>query len=74
VLPVDPCIGETASRVAIIVSGIVQTFGGLLTVIAIPSTTYVDKVDRGVAKSQVRWTLVPTATPYGGGATVVGAF
>ncbi len=76
-LPVDPCIGETANRVGIVVSGIVQGFGGLLTVIALPSRTYVDYgADRGVARAPVapRWTVVPTATPYGGGATIVGAF
>jgi hypothetical protein len=73
VLPVDPCIGETASRVALIISGVIQSFGGLLTVIALPSTTYVERVDRGVA-SAPSWTVVPTATPHGGGGAIVGTF
>ena len=76
-LPVDPCIGETANRIGLVVSGIVQSFGGLLTVMALPSRTYVDYgADRGVARAPItpRWTVVPTASPYGGGASVVGAF
>lgn len=75
-LPIDPCIGENASRVGIVVSGIVQGFGGLFTLIALPSRTYVDyNADRGVARAPaLKWTVVPTATPYGGGASVVGAF
>jgi len=75
-LPVDPCIGETANRVGLVISGIVQSFGGLLVLIALPSSSYVDTTgDRGVAKNvKPTWTVVPTANAYGGGASVVGAF
>jgi hypothetical protein len=76
-LPIDPCIGETASRVGLVVSGIVQTVGGLLIAISLPSKTEVvyDR-DRGVSRAATppRIVFVPTATPYGAGAAAVGTF
>ncbi|HEY8041150.1 MAG TPA: hypothetical protein VIF15_15190 [Polyangiaceae bacterium] len=63
-LPVDPCLGETASRAAIVTSGAMQGLGALLTVIGLPaSSRIVDGGDRGVA-------VVPT----GNGAMMVGSF
>ena len=76
-LPIDPCIGETASRVGLVVSGIVQSVGGLLIAVSLPSKTEVvyDR-DHGVARTSTkpRVVFVPTATPYGGGAAAIGTF
>ena len=76
-LPIDPCIGETASRVGLVISGIVESVGGLLIVVSLPSKTQVvyDR-DHGVARATTkpRVVFVPTATPHGGGAAAIGTF
>ena len=76
-LPIDPCIGETASRVGLVVSGIIQSVGGLLIAVSLPTkTAIVYDRDRGVARrvAEPRVVFVPTATPHGGGAAAVGTF
>jgi hypothetical protein len=63
-LPVDPCIEESASRAALITSGIFQGIGAILTAVGLPSySRLVESGDRGVA-------IVPTM----GGATAIAKF
>ena len=62
-LPVDPCIGETASRAALVTSGSLQGLGTLLMLVGLPSQSKVVEGDRGVA-------VIPTP----GGAAVLGHF
>jgi hypothetical protein len=72
-LPVDPCIGETASRAALVASGVLQDLGLLLTVIGLPShSRIVPDGNRGLGeqKPQPRVAIVPTSM----GGMAVGTF
>jgi hypothetical protein len=69
-LPVDPCLDETASRVALIAGGVAQSFGALLFGLGLPGKSYlVHDQDRGVS---VR--VVPMTNAHGGGAAAIGTF
>lgn len=62
---IDPCIGDTAVRVALVASGVAQGLGALLTIVGLPSHSEIHGGDHGV-----RVSLVPT----GLGAAAVGTF
>jgi hypothetical protein len=73
---VDPCIEETASRVALYISGGVQLLGALIGAFGLPvkSEVVYDR-DRGVARAlRPEVTVVPTSNGHGGGAAIVGTF
>jgi hypothetical protein len=73
-LPVDPCIGETAVRAALVASGALQDMGMLFALIGLPSHSRVVTTDggRGVGeqKPHPRIGIVPIP----GGAAAVGTF
>jgi hypothetical protein len=81
-LPVDPCIEETANRVAIVASGIAQALGSVLFAVGVPSRAVFVEDDPKAAKRtapsapvpQTSWRLAPMVTPHGASAFVVGAF
>jgi len=62
-LSVDPCIEETASRVALVASGVIQGLGAVLMAVGLPSRAEVLGGDRGVA-----------IVPVPGGIAAAGAF
>ncbi len=64
---VDPCIGDTAIRIALVASGVAQGLGGLLTVLGLPSHSEITQGDR---HSAFHVSLVPS----GLGAAAVGTF
>ncbi|MDB4997771.1 MAG: hypothetical protein JWM74_5203, partial [Myxococcaceae bacterium] len=78
-LPVDPCIEETANRVALVGSGLAQALGGFLFALGLPSHTVFFEDDPKAATRtppvpQVTWRLAPAITPHSGSAFVVGTF
>lgn len=77
-LPVDPCIEETANRVAVVASGIAQALGGILVAVGLPSrATVVDAPQPGQPAqpaARVEWHVVPLTTPHVQGLGVVGRF
>lgn len=62
---VDPCIGDTATRVALVVSGVVQGLGVLVTMFGLPAHSEV-----GASSRSLRVAVVPT----GLGGALVGTF
>jgi hypothetical protein len=78
-LPVDPCIEETANRVALVGSGLAQALGGFLFALGLPShTVFVEDAPKGATRTppvpQVTWRVAPVITPHSGSAFVVGTF
>jgi hypothetical protein len=78
-LPVDPCIEETANRVALVGSGLAQALGGFLFALGLPSHTVFYEDDPKSAKQTapvptVSWRVAPVITPHSGSAFVVGTF
>jgi len=70
-LPIDPCIGETIARAALVVSGALQGLGGVLALFGLPTHSEVVGGDKRASRtSGVRVSLVPT----GMGAAAVGTF
>lgn len=69
-LPVDPCIEETVSRVALVASGGLQGLATILTVIGLPSHTKIVEGGGVGARSKPTLAVIPTA----GGAAAVGTF
>ncbi len=71
-LPIDPCIEETANRVALVTSGSLQGLATILTLIGLPAhSRIVEGDDRGVgARTKPHLAVVPTL----GGAAAVGTF
>jgi hypothetical protein len=73
-LPIDPCIGETATRAALVASGALQDLGVIFTLIGLPSHSRIVTTDsgRGVGEERPkpRIGIVPTGT----GAVAVGEF
>jgi hypothetical protein len=71
--PMDPCIGETASRTALVVSGVLQDLGLLFTIGGLPAHSRIvpDREQSAVpAKRRPEVAIVPTLT----GAIAVGSF
>jgi hypothetical protein len=64
-LPVDPCIGETITRAALVLSGAIQGLGAVITLFGLPTHAQVAGGDHGVHVS-----IVPT----GLGAAAFGTF
>ncbi len=64
-LPVDPCIGETITRAALVLSGAIQDLGAVITLFGLPSHAQVAGGDHGVHVSVV---------PTGLGAAAFGTF
>jgi hypothetical protein len=78
-LPVDPCIEETANRVALVGSGIAQALGGFLFALGLPSHAIFIEDDPKAARRTapgpvMSWRLAPVITPHSGSAFVVGTF
>jgi hypothetical protein len=77
-LPVDPCVGESIGKAALVIGGTLQTVGFVFGAIGLSSRTEVvePERDRGVrgASSKATWTVVPTANARGSGAAIVGTF
>jgi hypothetical protein len=71
-LPFDPCLPETAMRVALVVAGIFEDGGTLLTILGIPSYSHaIDPEQRGRGDvSGPKIAIVPTLS----GAAAVGTF
>ena len=82
-LPIDPCVGETAARVGLVVSGAAQGLGTVLTAFGLRSRLeVVYDGDRGVSRgdgtrstsAKATFTVVPTSARDGFGAAAVGTF
>ena len=71
-LPVDPCLGETASRAALVTSGVLQDVGLLLTLAGLPAQSrfVAGPTATGSRESRGHFAIVPTL----GGAAAVGTF
>jgi len=70
-LPVDPCIEESASRIGVIVSGIAQALGAVVTLIGVPSRL---EIREGDAKTGLRVDVEPLSVRGGAGVGVRGVF
>jgi hypothetical protein len=70
-LPVDPCIGETIARAALVLSGALQGLGGILALFGLPAHSEVVGADRGVARGK---SLHVSFVPTGLGAAAFGTF
>lgn len=76
-LPVDPCIEETANRVALVGSGIAQVLGSILFAVGLPShAVFIEDEAKSAKRSApvVTWRVAPVVTPHSGSAVVVGTF
>lgn len=76
-IPVDPCIEETATRGALITSGAMQTFGALLVALWLPPRTVSVGPASATPKTRpARQANVPSIAfvPMGAGAAAVGTF
>jgi hypothetical protein len=72
-LPIDPCLTETAARIALAIAGVIEDTGALFTLVGLPSRTRITAGDGptgGSRESRPHLAVVPTP----GGLAAIGSF